>query len=42
MNNSAFIQWHKMEKHLNRLSSIKEAKDLMKKNNPINPKKSFS
>ena len=36
MNDLAFIQWHKKwKKNLNRLSSMKEAKDLMKKNNPI-------
>ena len=36
MNESAFILWYKKwQKKLNRLSSIKEAQDLMKKNNPI-------
>ena len=36
MHNSAFILWYKKwQKNLNRLSSVKEAKDLMKKNNPI-------
>ena len=36
MNDSAFILWYKKwQKNLNRLSSMKEAKDLMKKNNPI-------
>ena len=36
MNNSTFILWYKKwQKNLNRLSSMKEAKDLMKKNNPI-------
>ena len=36
MNDSAFILWQKKcQKNLNRLSSMKEAKDLMKKNNPI-------
>ena len=36
MNDSAFILWHKKwQKNINRLSSMKEAKDLMKKHNPI-------
>ena len=36
MNDSAFIAWQKKwKKNLNRLSSMKEAEDLMKKNNPI-------
>ena len=36
MNNTNFILWYKKwQKNLNRFSNIKEAQDLMKKNNPI-------